>query len=992
MKTELRNTNIQDTHNSGNVIRFSAENSIFFVKQEDVLKQVIFVHIELDERISNADLILTSKYGKTVERVGRIGSGKSTFELYVPEVKEPTSYRVILRWDSNEIGDSVTVLPEKHWTIHIVQHSHLDIGYTDPQYEVLDHHLLYLDQVLELCDADKEDPDTNFKWVIEVTWPLKYWLKSRPKRQVEKMLGRIKEGRIEVAGAYMSMHTEAYHIDELARTFETAQQLRDEYGIKIDTVLQTDVPGHTKGFLKCLTQMDIKYFSVAHNYAGRSIPHLLPGEKLQRPFYWQQEDGQKVLVWYTDTPHGVYMEGNRLGIADGYKETFQKLPELFQQLKEENYPLDTLHLRVQGSYWDNAGPSITPSMVAKQWNAKWAFPKLITSTNKQFFETIESKENISIPTFKGDWSDWWADGIGQGAYANGINRRSHHLLRSAETFHSIAAMHDNHYVYPKEGLQKAFENMVLFDEHTWGAWNPWDKTLSNNTSGEIQWNIKKGFALNAYNLSLTEYRRAQNLLINSLECEYDKKSSTIVVYNPESFMRTDKVTVFIPLGKIDVRKPFTIIDQDNGERIPFSTDLRIESTPKPRGAFVTFISEDIPSLGFKTYNIFEIAEKEEQNEDLINKESNVLENNFYKIVFDQETGGITSIMDKEINQEIVNSKSSFQLNQYVYDRYTTAPRFNHLSSRVTGDSNTLGKRSTASLAKVEQVKSNSVYQKMKITLHAPGCEWIVQEVTLYKNLKRIDIVNRLMKTETEEKEAVYIPFPFKVAGGKVRYETTGDYVSPNDPHVPGSCHYMKAIQHWLSVSNSDYTVLWGTMEAPLIQLENIHIPYAPFEKTLPLNEAQTIYSYALHNIWDTNFPNKQGGEIEFHYSISSHSGAFKPIEAYKFGTQVQNPISGITVPYKIQNKGDSFVTCDRNNIQILNIRKLEGNRFSIRIQEISGKDTIVTLGFGQVKIDSAYTSNIANGNLLKIKNNEANVTAKVNKNDIQTIIIDIRND
>ena len=144
-------------------------------------------------------------------------------EVYVPEVEEETCYRVTLQWGNNKVKGLVTVKPEKHWVIHIMHHSHLDIGYTDPQIEVLNHHLNYLDQVLELCDLQNGNSETDFKWVIEVTWPLKYWLESRPSRQINKMIQRMKEGRIEVCAAYMNMHTEAYDIDELAKTFETAQ-------------------------------------------------------------------------------------------------------------------------------------------------------------------------------------------------------------------------------------------------------------------------------------------------------------------------------------------------------------------------------------------------------------------------------------------------------------------------------------------------------------------------------------------------------------------------------------------------------------------------------------------------------------------------------------------------------------------------------------------------------------------------------------------------
>src|SRR5690606_37975905 len=99
---------------------------------------------------------------------------------------------------------------------------------------------------------------------------------------------------------------------------------------------------------------------------------------------------------------------------DGYEESFEKLPELFTQLEEENYAFDRIHLRVQGCYWDNAGPSLVPSEVAKKWNEKWAYPKLITSTNKQFFDEINALKDVDLPVFKGDWTDWWADGIAAG--------------------------------------------------------------------------------------------------------------------------------------------------------------------------------------------------------------------------------------------------------------------------------------------------------------------------------------------------------------------------------------------------------------------------------------------------------------------------------------------------------------------------------------------------------------------------------------------------
>jgi len=984
---------------------FKVESSLFFVNSEDELKQVIFVEIESDQEISKAQLILTGNNQKIVQEVDKIYSGKTTLEMYVPEVKAETTYNVTLKWDDNKIESTVTVTPQKHWVVHIIHHSHLDIGYTDPQIEVLDHHLNYLDQVLELCDLQDDDPETNFKWVVETTWPLKYWLKSRPSKQVKKMIQMIKEGRIEVCAAYMNMHTEAYDIDELARSFETAQMLRDEYQIEICTAMQSDVPGLTKGFLTCLTDMEIKYLSVAHNYAGRAIPHLLSGPKLRRPFYWKldQKNEKRVLVWYTDTPHGVYMEGNLLGLSKSYEEVFAKLPSLLKEMQDDNYEFSDVHIRVQGTFWDNAGPSTIPSQIAKAWNERWAYPKLVTSTNRQFFEKIESEKTTNIPNFCGDWTDWWSDGIASNAYAMGLNRKAHQLLRSAQTLHSILDLGGNEHNYPKEELDRAYEEMTLFDEHTWGAWNPWENSLRHNTSGDIQWSIKRNFAQSTYDRSLLEYRRALNLFPELLETRYDKESSCIIVYNASSFNRTDVVNVFIPLGKCDVRKGLKILDE-NGEEVKYSLRFHMGERPEPIGATITFSARNVPPFGQISYQIVP-EEMENLGQRSMNHDAeSVMENSFYRITFDPDTGGILSIIDKEIGQELVNSDAAFLFNEYIYDQYTTAPRFNHLSSRTVGSAQTLlGSRCSPSVlkrnmgdkvnrnsvSKIGLIEKNDVYQKVLITLHLPGCEWIEQEVILYDEIKRIDIVNRLKKIETEVKEAVYFSYPFNVQDGKIRYEVTGGYVSIDDEFVPGSCHYLKAIQNWVAISNSKYTILWGTLETPLIQLRNIHVPYNPFEKTLETDEPYTLYSYVMNNIWDTNFPNKQGGEVEFHYSITSHARDFDPLTASKFGEELQNPLSGITVPYQVNTKSSSFVSTNVENAKILGIRKLGKDRYQVRVQEIGCNDANVELNISGAHIKEAFISNIGNGKLRRIKNEENKISFKIEKNEIKTVVFTV---
>jgi hypothetical protein len=60
------------------------------------------------------------------------------------------------------------------------------------------------------------------------------------------------------------------------------------------------------------------------------------------------------------------------------------------------------------------------------------------------------------------------------------------------------------------------------------------------------------------------------------------------------------------------------------------------------------------------------------------------------------------------------------------------------------------------------------------------------------------------------------------------------------------------------------------LEAPLVQFGTIHLPYQPFPSTITPErpEPATIYSWALNNIWDTNFPSQQQGHMTFRYAIA----------------------------------------------------------------------------------------------------------------------------
>ena len=75
-----------------------------------------------------------------------LGRGTTTVRLFAPAVDRPTHVRLESELEGGlRRSDELELRPQRRWRVHLVHHSHFDLGYTDPQGAVLRHHLAYLD-------------------------------------------------------------------------------------------------------------------------------------------------------------------------------------------------------------------------------------------------------------------------------------------------------------------------------------------------------------------------------------------------------------------------------------------------------------------------------------------------------------------------------------------------------------------------------------------------------------------------------------------------------------------------------------------------------------------------------------------------------------------------------------------------------------------------------------------------------------------------------
>jgi hypothetical protein len=252
---------------------------------------------------------------------------------------------------------------------------------------------------------------------------------------------------------------------------------------------------------------------------------------------------------------------------------------------------------------------------------------------------------------------------------------------------------------------------------------------------------------------------------------------------------------------------------------------------------------------------------------------NVIESRYYRVEFDPSTGGITSIRDKELNQELVDAKAPFQLNQFLYvaggndgTSIVMNPGYPAANLKLTAS----GK------AALSRHAWPGVGQRMAVSASGPMVSNRSAVVQVWEDAKRIDFRNSFHKEKTYAKEAVYFTFPFASQRPTFRYEESAAIINANKDMLPGACLDWFTVQHFVEVAGGDATIAWATPDAPLVCFQDIN--RGKWQKELPRNNGH-IYAYVMNNYWFTNYLAGQGGDYSFRFSMTSRAKTDKTASA-----------------------------------------------------------------------------------------------------------------
>ena len=876
-------------------------------------RQPVAVQIANWGKMQTVDLLID---GKNVEKISLV-NGINAIETSVPEVKTEKDIEIAVSAKSKIISQtSFKAFPVTSRTVYLVQHTHTDIGYTKPQTEILAEHIRYIDYAIEYCELTDHYPDdSKFRWTCETAWAVKEFLQNRPKEQIEKFVKYVKAGQIEVTGMFFNM---SEIVDENSlKTFLAPIREFKKLGIPVKTAMQNDVNGIAWCLADYMPDLGIKYFTMGENGHRALIPFDRP-----TVYKWESPAGKQVFSFRSDH----YMTGNGWGINGGNYETVA--PNVFRYLESiENrgYPFDAISVQYQGYSTDNSPPSMQPCDLIRAWNEKYAEPKLRSALFSEFMDYITGKYADQLPLYRAAYPDWWTDGFGSAARETAAARKTHADMITIQGLLAMATMKDKTLPpHVPDKISHAHENLLFYDEHTYGAAESIRDPQSDNS--QVQWAEKGSYVWEALKTAQIMYETS----IGLLQADIPRgKYPTVTFYNTLNWARSGMVELYIDHEIIPNNSAFKMVDEAGKELKTQALHSRGE------GTYYAIYADDLPPMGYKTYQIITGKDK---RADLPRTPLNegAIENEYFKIDFDSQKGGIKSLYDKKLGLEMVDAGSEWQLGAMVYE--TLSGNRRQMEQYKLTDYERTGLKNV----RVQAGRNGSIYQSVTIEGKSDCCDdgfGVKVEVRLFHHEKRIELHYALRKTPITDPDGIYVAFPFKLDNAKLLFDVQGGVVNSGENQLEGTASDWNTVQNFVTARNDKAQFVVGSNLMPLFQMGGICTGQYQRKKSYELPH---VYSWVTNNYWTTNFRASQEGELRWGYYLTSCSDLSNTF-ATQFGWNSRIPIYARVMPEgKTNNKPavySSFRFSNDNLLMTSATPSIDKGYVLINVRELDGKPT-----------------------------------------------------
>ena len=788
---------------------------------------------------------------------------------------------------------------QRTWHIDVLHHSHTDIGYTARQELVARQHADFLRgavKILRRIDAGQAEEQRGFRWQCENFWQVEQFLKEADEVEKSDLIRLIREGRIGLSASYLNL-TDLVDDTVLREHLNQARAWAKENGLPLRSAMTADVNGYSAALPDALSEAGIQYFySAVHTHHGMYPLHRNPAF-----FQWCGPAGKRVLVFSGEHYHW----GHVLGLCPRGLSSFMLNDDILQAvesgkllstdartteqeemdiavtritrylagLEEAGWPLDFVPVFVSGILSDNSPPNGRVAERINRLNKR--FDGRVTlgmTTLDAFFQKLESSVE-EIPEYAGDWTDWWADGVGSTPEAV-------KLYREAQRSRNMAARLDPEGRHTDAALrQEAGAGMMLFAEHTWGH----SASVSDPFSTLVaSMHMKKNaYAVNANN--------AANALLDGVMAGLGnrvirpERPGRVRVINPWPFTVTAPASAQLlgwetPEGRAQEERPLALRDADTEEPLPSQTgrgprgrtaetvltlapgecrELQVTYAPGGKG-----MAPHTPGM------CADAVTDQAGLEGLILPE--ILETDRL-IIRTDAVRGIRSVLDRKTGTELCDPAGRYGLFTPVYMVTPVSGSVCASRRRMGRRRETVNTRESAGRpVRFDVTDCGDVSVTLHVEENLEGTDGCSLDLKVYRHIPRMDVCFRIRKRSCLDPEEVQLVMPFLTDGDNETWiDKTGCVIRPGLDQLPGTCQAFWCLQNGIVRRGRSFDLLIASPDVPLVSFgEGEKGPVTLCDgQSIRLNRGE-IRSRVMNNYWETNFAADLGGLHEFRYIIT----------------------------------------------------------------------------------------------------------------------------
>lgn len=748
---------------------------------------------------------------------------------------------------------------KRKWEIFVVQHSHIDVGYTHTQEAIADFHAQFLSQAVDLALSPKQaqrSPDTRFKWTCEGFWAVEQFLARASAAQRARLVRAMKEGLIELTAAYFHM-AELADMELLRKSLTYAVKFARQEGVRLDTAMECDINGVSWGMADAYAGAGVKYLSMNINQEQGGYPLGGP----LKPFYWESPTGKRVLAWNGLAYHKANLFGLLGGVAPdrdpaipGFSLPFRgpytevrdisfagrRLWPFLNWLEESGYPHDYLLLTGSGVYTDNSPASDQGSQIIAQWNDKFGDRAHVqTATLAEFFAHIE-KKTPNLPTHRGDWTDWWSD-AGPTAPVDTLIYRN-----ALRTRRKIGMLDPGKKIVGEAERDAIDRKLLLYAEHTFG----YSDTDSTTLLVQQVFGRKGKHAMDADEMAGAAMIRV--LHANGEGGFVTRRPFEYTVINPLNVASRGAVGLPVDTWESPMMRSGIRVVDAHGRVLPH----QVESRPRGWDVWVDVALAPHERLKLK----FEFGGAAALAESKPASTATSFENAFYRAAWSQGKG-ITELLDRANAANVLDAAVG-ALGQPVYQLFPGGQR----GPAGTGVGQRVKPRdviTSGECTRIECVASGPIFDRWEFHYRVPGATRYILRAAFYHQQPHFQLTASMVKTDVRDPEGMYVLFPFVEPDGVWSLDKAGAAVRPKLDQLPQACSDFFSVLNGAALSGAAHGVAWTTLDAPALDIGALRL----WDYTMGIEPTGPLYSWVTNNRWHTNFRLSCGGAFEFRYLV-----------------------------------------------------------------------------------------------------------------------------